>query len=139
MSLGKVNVITPPDNIFNFNTNYLLVKPSTKLKEKFQTIINQDTGESNVFIYEDSDQEISWLLSVSHQADVIIIDVDNCDEVTKQFLGILLINPASCYITDEENSHWSLINRNRIFNLDSIVSRLKHQDHDPDEDDFDDE
>lgn len=128
MSLGKVNVITPPDNIFNFNTNYLLVKPSIKLKEKFQNIIKEAPGESNVFIYEDADQEITWLLSVSHQADVIIVDIDNCDELTKQFLGILLINPASCYFTNDDNSHWHLINRNRIFNLDNITKKFQRQD-----------
>jgi hypothetical protein len=136
MSLGKINIITPPDNVFNFNSNYLLVKPSLSLKEKFQLTIREQKNESNVFIYEENDQDLIWLLSVSHQADVIIVDVDNCDSITKQFLGVLLMNPNSCYLTNDNNSHWNLINRNRIFNLDQISNKLYQ---DPTDDDLDDE
>ena len=35
--MGKINLITPPDSLFNINPGYLLVKPSTKLKVQFQS------------------------------------------------------------------------------------------------------
>ncbi len=40
MNFGKINLITPPDTLFNNNPGYLLVKPSTKLKVQFQTILS---------------------------------------------------------------------------------------------------
>ena len=38
MSLGKINLITPPDKLFNLNPGFLLVKPSTKVKMQFQQL-----------------------------------------------------------------------------------------------------
>ena len=38
MILGKINLITPPDKLYNSNMSYLLVKPSTKIKLQLQTM-----------------------------------------------------------------------------------------------------
>ena len=92
MSLGKINVITPPDKLFNLNMGYLLVKPSLYVKQQFQTILSQNIDEINVFIYDDNEHDIDWLLSVANQCDVTIIDVDNCDPTTKLFITYLLRN-----------------------------------------------
>ena len=89
MNLGKINLITPPDKLFNLNLSYLLVKPSVNVKQQFQTILSHNIEELNVFIYDDNETDISWLLSVSQQADITVIDIDNCDPTTKLFINTI--------------------------------------------------
>ena len=36
MNLGKINLITPPDKLFNLNMSYLIVKPSVHVNQQFQ-------------------------------------------------------------------------------------------------------
>ena len=124
MSLGKINVITPPDKLSNLNMGYLLVKPSLYVKQQFQTILSQNIDEINVFIYDDNEHDIDWLLSVANQCDVTIIDVDNCDPTTKLFITYLLAQPNTHYITNDELTPYGLINKNRIYNLDWIVQQI---------------
>jgi hypothetical protein len=135
MNLGKITVITPPDKLFNLTLSYLLVKPSVHVKQQFQTILSQSVDDLNVFIYDESDNDISWLLSVAHQVDCVIIDVDNCDTITKQFITFLIAQPHAHYITKDETTPYNLISKNRIWDLDFIVEQINNQDDEEEEDD----
>jgi hypothetical protein len=137
MSLGKINLITPPDKLFNLNPGYLLVKPSTKVKFQFQQLLSQTEDDINVYIYDTDEADIEWMLSVSQQADFIIIDIDNCDPITKLFLSFLLAQPNSYYLTNDEITPWGLISRNRIYNLDWITEVLTKQDEEDDDEEHD--
>lgn len=117
------------------NLGYLLVKPSLYVKQQFQTILSQNIEEINVFIFDDDESDIDWLLSVSNQCDVVIIDIDNCDPITHQFVTYLLAQPNTHYITTDEITPYGLINKNRIYDLDWIVQQIK----DNEEDDLEDE
>ena len=130
MSLGKINLITPPDKLFNLNMNYLLVKPSLYVKQQFQTILSHNVEEINVFIYDDNEHDMDWLLSVAAQCDIIIIDVDNCDSITRMFITFLLAHPNSHYITNDEITPYGLISKNRIYDLDWIVAQVTGQEDD---------
>lgn len=133
MNLGKINVITPPDKLFNLNLSYLLVRPSLNVKQQFQTILSHNIDELNVFIYDENENDISWLLSVAMQADITIIDIDNCDPTTKLFTTFLLAQPNTHYITNDEITPYGLISKNRIYNLDAIVAQLVGDDEVDDE------
>ena len=134
MNLGKITVITPPDRLFNMNLSYLLVKPSIYVKQQFQTILSKCLDDLNVFIFDHDENDVEWMLSVSQQVDVIIIDVDYCDPITKQFVTFLLAQPNAHYITSDELTPYNLISKNRIYNLDWIVDQLKDiEDEDTDE------
>lgn len=133
MSLGKINIITPPDKLFNLNMGYLLVKPSVYVKQQFQAILSQNIEEINVFVYDESEHDIDWLLSVANQCDVTIIDVDNCDPITQKFITYLLAQPNTHYITNDELTPYGLINKNRIYDLEAIVRQVQ----DPTEEDLD--
>jgi hypothetical protein len=135
MNLGKINLITPPDKLFNSNVNYLLVKPSTIVKQQFQSILSKNFEEVNVFMFDDQETDIGWLLSIAVQADCIIIDVDNCDVITRQFVTFMLSLPNSHFITKDEVTPYGLISKNRIYNLDWIAEQLTEEDEEDDEED----
>jgi len=135
MNLGKITLITPPDKLFNMNLAYLLVKPSNHIKQQFQTILSQSVDDLNVFIFDEQDTDISWLLGVAIQANCVIIDVDNCDAITSKFITFILAEGNSYYITKDDTTPYSLISKNRIYNLDSIVEDLRNQQQEDDEED----
>lgn len=137
MNLGKINLITPPDKLFNLNLSYLLVRPSVNVKKQFQTILSHNIEELNVFIYDENETDISWLLSVSQQADITVIDIDNCDPTTKLFITFLLAQPNTHYITNDELTPYGLISKNRIYNLDAVVAAFTGEEDDDEEDDDD--
>jgi hypothetical protein len=132
MHIGKINLITAPDRLYNSNISYLLVKPSAKLKIQFQHNLKQIDDDVNVYIFDDTETDIDWLLSVGKIADFIIVDIDNCDYQTKLFISLLLIQPNSYYLTSDESTPWSLISRNRIFNLDWVLEVLNGDDEEDD-------
>lgn len=135
MNLGKITLITPPDRLFNMNLSYLLIKPSNHVKEQFQTILSQSIDDLNVFVYDSDDTDISWLLSVAIQVDCVIIDVDNCDSVTQKFVSFILAQPNTHYITNDEITPYKLISKNRIYDLEWIVEKLKAESNNGDEED----
>ena len=136
MNLGQITIISPPDKIFNLNVSYLLICPSLHVKQQFQTILSQSIDDLNVFIYENDETDIDWLLSVSFMVDIVIIDVDNCNDITKQFITFLLAQPNVHYITNDELTPYNLISKNRIYNLDWVAEQLQQNiDEDNEEDD----
>jgi hypothetical protein len=111
-----------------------LVSPSLHVKQQFQSILSKSIDDLNVFIYENDETDIDWLLSVSHMVDVVIIDIDNCNTITREFVTFLLAQPNVHYITNNEITPYNLISKNRIFNLDWIADQLQNE-IDEDEDD----
>jgi hypothetical protein len=127
MNLGRITLITPPDKLFNINLGYLLVKPSNYVKEQFQTILSQSIEDLNVFIFDNDDTDIGWMLSIANQVDCIIIDIDNCDPITQKFVSFMLAHPNAYYMTKDEATPYHLISRSRIYDLDFIVEQIKNQ------------
>jgi hypothetical protein len=134
MNLGKINLITPPDRLFNINLSYLLVYPSKTTKTQFQQIIERLDEDVNVFMLEE-ETDIEWLLSVGQTVDLVVIDIDRCDPVTKNFVSFLLANPNVYYLTEDTTVPWGLISRNRITDLNWILEHLDAQSDDNDDDD----
>jgi hypothetical protein len=130
MNLGKITVITPPDKLFNLTLSYLLVKPSMNAKQQFQAILSKSIDDLNVFIYDQEESDIGWLLSVAMQVDALIVDIDNCDPTTKQFVTFLLAQPNCHYMTSDETTPYNLINKNRIWDLSQIVEQFKDEEDD---------
>jgi hypothetical protein len=127
MNLGKITLITPPDKLFNMNPSYLLVKPSNHVKEQFQTILSASVDDLNVFIYDNDDIDTGWLLSTAIQVDCVIIDIDNCDNITQKFVTFMLAQPNAHYITNDELTPYKLISKNRIYDLEWIIEKIKEE------------
>lgn len=120
MNLGKINVITPPDKLFNQNPSILLVKTTNEVKEAFQKYICQVLDELNVFVFDENEMDIEWLLSVHAYADISIVDIDNCDPITKSFVTFMISQPETYYITKDELTPYGLISKSRIYDLEAI-------------------
>jgi len=91
----------------------------------------------NVYVYDDNENDIDWLLGVAQIVDFVIIDIDNCDQLTKLFVALLLTQSNTHYITTDEITPYKLISRNRIFNFDWIQEVLNSTDDDDKNEDHD--
>ena len=117
MNLGKINLITPPDMMFNLADSFLLIKPSLAVKQQFQSMLSQLDSDINVFIFDENDHDIEWMLSVAQQVDTVVIDLDNCDQLTKQFATVIMVQTNVYYFTHDTYTPYTLINRNRIYDF----------------------
>ena len=135
MNLGKINLITPPDKLYNTNISYLLVKPSTKVKVQFQTMLSDIKEDINVYVFDGEESDIDWLLGVAQIVDFVIIDVDNCDQLTKLFISLLLTQPNTHYITNDEITPYKLLSRNRIYNFEWLNEVLNDAEDDSEDSD----
>ena len=117
MNLGKINLITPPDMMFNLADSFLLIKPSLAVKQQFQSMLSQLDSDINVFIFDENDHDIEWMLSVAQQVDTVVIDLDNCDQLTKQFATVIMVQTNVYYFTNDTYTPYTLINRNRIYDF----------------------
>jgi hypothetical protein len=133
MNLGKINIITPPDKLFNLNPSLLLVNPSLVVKQQMQKYLSCSIDEVNVFVYDDSEHDLDWLLSVHYRADVTVIDIDNCDPTTKLFVTYMIAHPETYYLSNDEITPYGLISKNRIYDLDAIPFFHKIGEEDSDE------
>ena len=70
---------------------------------------------------------------------IIIIDIDNCDPITKNFISVLLANANAFYMTTDEITPWGLVSRNRIYNLDWIIEAINQAKEESNDNDNDDE
>ena len=77
--------------------------------------------EVNIFIYEQDDIDVDWLLSVAHMVDAVILDIDNCSDTTLKFISFLLAMPNTHYFTTDEITPYKLISKNRIYDLNWMV------------------
>lgn len=103
--------------MFNLADSFLLIKPSLAVKQQFQSMLSQLDSDINVFIFDENDHDIEWMLSVAQQVDTVVIDLDNCDQLTKQFATVIMVQTNVYYFTNDTYTPYNLINRNRIYDF----------------------
>jgi hypothetical protein len=79
------------------------------------------------------------MLNAANNTDIIIIDIDNCDPITKNFVSVLLANANAFYMTEDEITPWGLLSKNRIYNLDWLVEQINQAKQDLEDNDNDEE
>lgn len=122
--MTTINIITPPDKIFNDAEKLLLIYPTnnlqTELQEKVLSHLEYDLDLYVFDLQNPTDADIDWLLSVVNLVNTIIVDIDNCDPKIKQLLGYILSKSRTYWLTNADNPVYNHINRKQIFNLDNF-------------------
>jgi hypothetical protein len=116
---NSIKIITPPDLIFDQTESMLLVCPSTELKKSLEEYLATHEEAVNVYWF-DRGNDIKWLLTSAKMSDVLIIDIDNCDENASHFLGYLLTLPNTYYKCEHMKVRWDLLNQNRFYDFPNI-------------------
>lgn len=117
--MPKINLITPPDKLFNNNLDILLIYPSDPVKNDLQEIIKDWEIDLNIYVYQQDKEEhnLDWLLSVSKFARYTIFDIDNSDARVKALAAYIIANSNTYWLTKEADPVYSIVSVNRIYDL----------------------
>lgn len=122
--MTTINLITPPDKIFNDTEKLLLIYPNSDLENELQTkVLNNLEDDLDLYMFNQknpTDSDIDWLLTAVNLVDTIVVDVDNCDSQVRMLLGYILAKSKTYWLTNAENSVYNHLSRKRIYNLDNI-------------------
>jgi|TARA_Y100000389_G_scaffold79453_1_gene76212 hypothetical protein len=125
MSDPVLNLITSPDKLFNDNPSLLLVNPSDTIKENFNHYAQQFENDVNLYLHENAEVNLGWLIEVSQVVDYIILDIDNTN-VSHWIIGYLLGFGKTFYLTNTPETVYNVINNNRIYELKQFMEGVNY-------------
>tara|TARA_X000000368_G_C23010544_1_gene703263 strand:- start:1299 stop:1688 length:390 start_codon:yes stop_codon:yes gene_type:complete len=120
-----INLITYPDKLFNDNKSIILVNPSDMLKEHFNLLAKDLKSPINVYLYENNETEIEWLLDVCQNVDNIILDIDNT-KIQQWVIGYILNFSKTFYLTNQVGMPYNIINSNRIYEFKQFMEGVNY-------------
>ena len=115
--MKNINIITPPDKLFNDAVQVLLVYPTTDLKNAIQDKLVHIEDDINIYVYDKenySTEDIDWLLTIFKMSDIAIIDVDNVQSHARDLLSYMIAKPKTFWLTKGENRVYNKLSNNKI-------------------------
>ena len=125
MSDPLINLITAPDKLLNINPSVLLVNPSDQLKENFNSHAGNINRAINLYLFENNESEIGWLLDIVSSVDYIILDIDNT-KIQQWIIGYILNFGKTFYLTNTKDIMYNIVNVNRIYELKQFMEGVKY-------------
>ena len=125
MSDPLINLITAPDKLLNNNPSVLLVNPSDQLKENFNSHAGNINRAINLYLFENNESEIGWLLDIVSSVDYIILDIDNT-KIQQWIIGYILNFGKTFYLTNTKDIMYNVVNVNRIYELKQFMEGVKY-------------
>ena len=120
--MKKINIITPPDILFNDAYTMLLVYPSKPLQEELQdTFLSSTKMDVNVYYFDQANytkQDVDWLLNIFKMSELTIVDVDNTAPWAKDLLGYMIAKTKTYWLTNGQDSVYNSLSNNKVYNLD---------------------
>ena len=124
--MNKITIITPPDKLFNTNISFLLIYPSSDVKEQFQRLIAPIDHPFNIYYYEvdDLSHDVDWLLSILHMVDICIFDIDNTSPKIRTLASYIIAQNKTFWLTNDNEPFYNKLSVNRIYNLDFLTTTI---------------
>lgn len=122
----NVRIVTPPDMLFNYNQSLLLIHPTTHTKQELQNFLESFDQDIDIYIFDADDiANAEWLINIIQSVDTIFVEIDNCSSSTKDVIGYVLGFSKTYWLTQGENIYYNTINKNRVYNIDAVLEKLK--------------
>jgi len=123
----KLNLITPPDKLFNDCITITMIYPSAALKDEMQAVLHTQETDINVYVYEldEHEQNLDWLLSVCRMSDYVILDLDNSSQQVRMLASYLISKSNTYWLTNSPNSVYTMLSVKQIYNLDFLKQEGK--------------
>ena len=122
--MNKINIITPPDILFNDGYQMLLVYPTTQLQQELQdTFLSSTKTDVNVYYFDQPNyttHDVEWLLNIFKMSETIIVDVDNTPPWARDLLSYMIAKTKTYWLTNSQDSVYNSLSNNRVYNLDFL-------------------
>ena len=123
--MSNITLITPPDKVFNQNTNIFLLYPSEKIKSDLQDVLADTVSPVNIYMYENADEhDIDWLLSVHKLSDIVLVELEQLPSEIKQIEAYLISQSNTYWLTKGENIWYNKLSVNKIYDLNFLTTKL---------------
>lgn len=125
--MNDINIITPPDKLFDKRTSLLLICPSRDLRLTLENILKKDTLYINIYLYELNTESLSyeWLLDVHRLVDICVIELQQLPPHLRCIESYLISFPNTYYINYGENVLYNKISNNRIHQITECFDKLR--------------
>ena len=122
--MKKINIVTPPDMLFNDSLQLFLLYPSKQLQDELQDKFLANTeADVNLYVYDKpvyDKEEVDWLLTVFRSCDVAILDVDNSSTWTRDLLSYMIAKNKTYWLTNSQDSVYNSLSKNKVYTLDFL-------------------
>ena len=123
--MSNITLITPPDKVFNQNTNIFLLYPSEKIKSDVQDVLANTASPVNIYMYENTEEhDIDWLLSVHKLSDIVLVELEQLPLEIKQIEAYLISQSNTYWLTKGENVWYNKLSVNKIYDLNFLTTKL---------------
>jgi|TARA_B100000497_G_scaffold37903_1_gene44525 hypothetical protein len=123
--MPKINLITPPDKLYNDNMSILIVFPSDIVKTELQSVLSKINYDVNLYLYEPDEPNYEWLLSLIKSCDISIIDCDNLDDYTKKIESYLISKKNVFWLTNGDVMQYNYISNSRVYDLNWLIGEIE--------------
>ena len=126
--MSTINLITPPDKLYNQAGSILLVYPTEAIKLELHNFFNKNrTSDTNIYIYSinNDEHQFEWLLDVHKFCDLCIIDLDNLSIDLKCIESYLISFSKTYWLSQGTNLLYNKLSQNKIYNLDFLENKLQ--------------
>lgn len=122
--MKKINIITPPDKLFNDAVQVLLVHPTKELQDAVQDKFLSDVEvDVNLYYYDKtvySEIDVDWLLTIFKMSDITIIDVDSVEPYLRDVLSFMIAKPKTFWLTNGDNRVYNKLSSNRVYDFEFL-------------------
>lgn len=126
----KINLISPPDTLFNNNFTFALLNTTPAEQEQVSMWLakNGRDEEINVHVY-NNDTNPVWLLNIANAKNPTYINLDNTSDVSVHYTSYILSMGQSYYYTADKNSEsiYKLINNNHLNSVTDFMDKIYDQ------------
>ena len=119
-----INLITPPDIIYDKTKSILLVHPSKQIKDQINDVLKDVQQSINIYLYE-NEEEHDWVLTLHRMCNFVIVDIDNCPQSTRDAISYFISFSNTFWLTNGHNMYYNIISNNRIYNLDWLGGKFE--------------
>lgn len=124
--MNNINLITPPDKLYNDSLSILLIHPSKDVQLDLQNNILPTFDFSiNVYYYDKpvyNKDDVDWLLSIFHLVSLVIIDLDNSSSHVKDMCSYFIAKSKTYWLTNSVDTVYNHLSPNRIYNLSFLLN-----------------
>lgn len=126
--MTKINIISPPDKLYNECYSILLLYPNKNIQTEMQALLSTVNDSVNVYLYNtftSTSNTQSWLLDVIGLVDIIVFDIDLVPETSFVYdlISYIVAKPKTYWLTNRKHLTYNYISNNRIYDL-SFLSNI---------------
>jgi len=120
--MNNINLITPPDILYNHTFSILSIYPSLAFKKTLQEILQNINQSINLYLYdfENEFEDLLWLINIHKLVTLCVIELDNLPSQIKKYESYLISYPNTYWSTKSEDVIYNKISVNRVYDNESI-------------------